>query len=486
MHLRQKIVSAVGWSIGIKTGFQLVTWAMTLFVIRILSPQDYGLMAITQLFINFMIGFSNVGLGDALIQQEYTPKSVISSAFGVTLLISVFLTLLFILLSYPIAAWYEDARLTSLIQVASLGFLFNGLMILPRVYMTKNMRIPEMFILELSSSLFGAVTVIVMAYEQYGVWSLMLGTLVGNVARLIGFVLLTKEYYIWPSLDINLVRPLFSYSKFRTLEYLTWIAFTSSDTLILSQWITPAELGIYTVAMNFAVMPLNKIAPIINSIAFPAFAMLQRQPIEARLYALKAMRVMAAVAVPIFFGISAVAPELVAIVFGAQWAAAGPILTTLSLAITFRAILLVIPNYLQGLGNAKAGFWCTASALIIFVPAFLVGCHWGIFGVGIAWLCGYPVVFVMNVVISAHQSTLNMKKVLMVPLEPIIAGTIMFISVKAFRYGIYDQSALIRLLALSAFGAATYLLVVFLFFRSLALEVTSLIRAMPSRATNSL
>ncbi len=106
MSLGQTVVSAVGWSTGIKVGFQLATWAMTLAVIRILTPDDYGLMAITQVFINVMAVFSNIGLGDALIQQENAPKPVAAAVFGVSILLSAVLTVLLSLAAYPIAVWY--------------------------------------------------------------------------------------------------------------------------------------------------------------------------------------------------------------------------------------------------------------------------------------------------------------------------------------------------------------------------------------------
>ena len=74
MSVGQKVVSAVGWSALIKIGFQAVNWAMTLLVIRILSPDDYGLMAISQVAINFMWGFANVGLGASLVQRDQPPS----------------------------------------------------------------------------------------------------------------------------------------------------------------------------------------------------------------------------------------------------------------------------------------------------------------------------------------------------------------------------------------------------------------------------
>ncbi len=194
MSLKQRVVSIVGWSVAVKIGFQVITWVMTLLVIRILSPNDYELMAISQVFANLILGFANFGLGDALVQREDTSPHVMASVFGALLLLSAVLTVFLALAAYPITWWYGDARLAPLIQVSSLSILLNGLMVLPRARLTKSLRVRQMVIIELTSGLIGAVVVVALAYAGHGVWALLLGWLAGNVVRLVGFATLTSEY----------------------------------------------------------------------------------------------------------------------------------------------------------------------------------------------------------------------------------------------------------------------------------------------------
>jgi O-antigen/teichoic acid export membrane protein len=197
---------------------------------------------------------------------------------------------------------------------------------------------------------------------------------------------------------------------------------------------------------------------------------------------MKAMRLMAIVAVPVFFGISAIAPEIVSLIFGPQWHAAEPILAVLSLAMTFRAILLVIPNFLQGIGNARAGFWCTATGALLFPPAFLIGCHWGALGICYAWLLVYPVMFIMNAVLASRHGGLDFSQLLAIPLKPIAAGIAMLVAVAAARALLPNQSNIFGLGILVPIGAATYAAVMVLVFRPLALEVVSLVLSRRSRA----
>lgn len=474
VSIGQKVVSAIGWSTAIKVGFQMLTWAMTLLVIRILSPDDYGLVALSQVVVNVLMIFSNFGLGDALIQREDVPRPVVASVFGLLLLLSTVLAVLVALAAPYIAAWYQEPRLTPLVRIASLSFLFAGVTALPRVYLIKSLRVRPMFIMELSSGLVASAVIVILAYSGYGVWSLVAGALVGQVAQVVGFITLTSEYFVRPSLNLRLVRPLMAFSFYRTMEYSLWVAFTSVDAVIIGWRLGALELGFYTVALNLAAMPLSKVAPIINQVAFPAFAMVQQDPAEARFYVMKAMRLMTMVAVPVFFGISAIAPELVALVFGPTWTATAPLLAVLGVAMSFRAVMLVIPNYLQGIGHAKASFWCNLASAALFTPLFLIGCQWGVLGVCYAWLLGYPFVFVATVLIAAHYGRLAVLPLLMTPVGPMAAGAVMLLAVTALRPVLPNMlfgAVLPELMMLVMIGATTYAGVMLVAFRPLVWEL---------------
>ena len=484
MSLRQKLVSAIGWSVGIKLAVQIIVWAMTLMVIRIISPDDYGLMAITQVFINFMLGFASLGLGDALIQRTETSKDIVARVFGVQIMIALALMALLCLAAYPIAHWYHDPRLVPLIQVSSIGYLFYAFAALPRAFLTKHMRVRPIFIVEAGSGLAGAAAVILLAFHDYGVWALMLGTMAGHLARLILYVVVASEFYVWPKFDLAGIGPLFSFGIFRTLEYTVWMIFVSADIFIVSSILGATAVGVYVVASNFATMPLSKIAPIINTTIFPAFALVQDQPAEARFYAMKGMRIMAVATVPVFFGICAVAPEIVDLIFGPNWLAAKSVLGILALATSFRAILLIVPNFLQGIGDSRGGFWCTATGAAIFPPAFLIGCQWGVVGVACGWLFGYFAVFALHAVIAARRGGLDVREMLLLPIPPMAAGIVMILAVTAVRRLLPPgMPETLSLLMLIATGAAVYGATVFLLFRDLAMEMIGMVYRSPSPAT---
>ena len=456
---------------------------MTLVVVRMLSPDDYGLMAELQIFVNFLLGFGSLGLGDALIQQNDTPKAVVARVFGVLLLTSAGFTVLLVLAAYPIADWYHDPRLVPLIQVVSLGFLFNGLTALPRVYLTKSLQLRSMLIIDLSSGFFGAALVIALAYG-YGVWALMLGWLTSNVLRLLGFVTLQREYYVWPRFNFDRPR---SAVRVRHLPDIgvhgvagvhlgrraDHQSLARADSI--GRLRGRAELRRRTAGRDRANREHDRVSGLRH--------VLQGRPAEAQFAILKALRMMATIAVPVFFGICATAPEVVDLVFGPKWVEAKSVLGVLAVATTFRAILIMIPNYLQGIGDLRAGFWCTATGAVIFPPAFVVGCHWGIEGVAYGWLIGYPVVFAINALITSRRGGVDFGALMLAPIRPMVVGVIMMAAVAAVRLMLPDGLPRIGYFAvLVAVGAATYCAVLFSLFRDLAMEMLRIVYRAPSVA----
>lgn len=473
---KNKLLSALGWSAALKLGFQALSWVMTLAVIRVLSPDDYGLMAISQAIMAFMLGFANMGLGDALLQREDTPQHLVAYAFGLLLLVSGALTLALASAAYPIASWYGDPRLIPLIQLSSLGFVFNALVLLPRTMLQKRMLMRPIFVADLSSGLAGAIITMGLAFTGHGVWSLLLGWLAANVVRVVACAAIGARYYVWPRLNIRAVRPLLGFGMYATLEYTAFMLITTADVLIVSRVLGAAEVGVYTVVLNFAALPLTKVAPIVNSIAFPAFAMVQGNKAEARFYLLKALRIMAVLVVPIFFGIAATAPEVVNLVFGPGWAAARPLLPILSLALTFRAMLILLPNYLSGIGDPKAAFWCTGAGALIFPVAVLVGCQWGLWGACWAWLASYPLVFAIEAWIAARRGSFPLSAILAAPIQPIVAGIVMVAAVTAVRLAVPDDwPELLRIALLIGTGAIVYPLVMLIAFRGVVVELRGLL-----------
>lgn len=271
------------------------------------------------------------------------------------------------------------------------------------------------------------------------------------------------------------MQPLIGFGAFSTLENLAFAGMTTADVLIVGHMLGAADLGVYAVTLNFAAMPLNKIAPIINSVAFPAFALVQSDPVGARFYAMKALRLMALMVVPVFAGIALTAPEIVDVVFGPQWAAARVLLPFLAVALVFRAMLIVPMNFLQGIGDAKGAFLSAVLGAGLLPLAILIGCLWGLAGVGWAWLLCYPVIFAITAALVGARGSLDVRSILAAPLRPILACLPMAGVVLGLRAWLpLAMNHLLGLAVLAMLGAAAYATTIWTMFPALRRELLGL------------
>lgn len=252
---------------------------------------------------------------------------------------------------------------------------------------------------------------------------------------------------------------------------------TSADVMIIGRLLGPAALGLYTVTLNFAALPLSKVAPIVNSVALPAFALVQDRRAEAAASLLKALRLMALLTAPVFLGIAATAPEIVDLVFGPAWAEAKPLLPLLCAALTFRAMLILVPNYLLGMGDAKAAFWCTATGAAVLPAAVLVGCTWGITGACAAWVVAYPVIFGLAALIAHRRGDVAWFGIVAAALRPLGAAAAMVAAVRLARLLMPETlPSLARLAAMAGIGAVVYASVIAFGFPTLFRELLQVIR----------
>lgn len=196
--LKRTLLRAIGWSAAIKIGFQMLSWGVTLLVIRLLSPADYGLNAIAQVSVGILLGVADIGLSKALIREQDPPIALARSVFGLVLAIAVSLALLLALAAWPIAGIYADPRLVPLVQVTGLALILDALCFPPRTVLARQMRLRPVFLAEPSAGLLGGVTSLLLAWWGFGVWALMLGSLIGALGRLGAFVLVGREHWVWP------------------------------------------------------------------------------------------------------------------------------------------------------------------------------------------------------------------------------------------------------------------------------------------------
>ena len=315
MSLRERVLSALRWSFVAKGIGQFFNWAITIYVIRLLSPEDYGLMATAMVFVGVLVPLGELGLGAAIIQRTEIDDDLVSKVFGVVLAISITLSVLLYSAAGLIANAFDEIRLIPVIEVLSLGLLISSFAVVPRALLTREIDFRSQSIVDMVSNLLGGVVVLVLALEGYAVWALVWSYIILTAVRSVGLNICAARLR-WPRFDLSGIGALVSYGAWLTLANFAWLISVHIDTLLVSKLLGMNPLGFYSVGKQLAHLPQSKIQGILNNVAFSAFSQIQDNPILARDHLLKYVRVSSIVSFPIFLGICAIAPEFVRVVLG--------------------------------------------------------------------------------------------------------------------------------------------------------------------------
>jgi O-antigen/teichoic acid export membrane protein len=452
--LRHKVLSGLRWSAGLRFFGQLITWIITIIVMRLLSPKDYGLMGMAGMFIAFLAMVNEIGLGAALIQRRDMDEGMVRQIFGILLIINFGLFFISLFVAPLLAAaFFKEQRLVPLIRLMSVQFIMASFVIIPQSIIDREMLFREKSIIELVSAVSGSLMTLLFALNGWGVWSLVWGSITISLCRTVGFNLI-RPYLHLPLFSFKRIGREISFGGYVAITRMLWSLYSQADILIIGRLLGKQLLGFYSVAFTLASLPMQKVSGIINQVAFPAFASVQTDIEKVTSHFLKAVRIMGLVAFPVFFGISSIAPDLVDIVLGEKWSLAIVPLQVLSLVIPIRMISNLISPTLLGLGRADVNFWNAVTASLMLPLGFLIGCYWwDIIGVSLAWVTIFPIIFLINLSRMLRTLKIGLLEVMAALRRPIVAAVIMYISVTMIKIILPGFEPITRL-SLSIIGGA--------------------------------
>lgn len=478
MDIRSKVMSALRWSAAARFLGQAVSWAITIMVIRLLTPGDYGLMAMAMVLVSFLVLLNTLGLDAVLVQEKDLDEQMRRQIFGVVIILN---TLFFSLLLFgagTVAAFYGEPALKPIVQVLSVQFLLLIFETLPQSKLERDIDFAQRSIVDFVTLVIGSLTTLVLALVGLGVWALIWGTLATNATRMIGLNLITRNQ-VWPSFSLRGMRKHLSFGGLVTTDRGLWYFFSESDKFIGGKLLGNHLLGYYAVASQLASLPIQKISGLLNSVAFPAFshAHAHNSVETVRGYLLKATRILGIAAFPVFFGISCTAEPIIASLLGEKWLPAAPLLQLLGVVMPFRLMSNIFPPLLWGVGHPGTSASNFLVAAILMPIAFYAGTRWGVIGLAYAWLCMYPLVFFITALRTCRTVDVGIIDYLLQMARPVAGGMIMYATVYFTQFWVYGSSGeWLYLLQLVVIGTLTYGTAMFVIDRDGLRETLELIR----------
>lgn len=323
--IKFQVFSGLLWKFAERIGAQAITFVLSIILARLLSPSDYGAIAVLLVFITIADVFVNAGFGSALIQKKDADDLDFSSVFYFSFIFSVFVYFVVFLAAPFIANFYNMPILQPALQVLALRIPAAAINSVQQAYVSRNMQFKKFFYSTLSGTAASALVGIFMAYNDYGIWSLV-GQYLSNAV--INTIVLFSVINWRPQLIFSLQRlkSLFSYGWKLLLSGLIDTGYQSLNSLLIGKFYTPADLAFFDTGKKFPMVIVTNINSSISSVLFPALASEQDEPERVKAHTRKAIQISSYIMWPMMLGMAACADSIVSLVLTDKWLSAVPYL----------------------------------------------------------------------------------------------------------------------------------------------------------------
>lgn len=330
--LKKQAFVGVGWNALGSFSTQGVNFVLQIILARLLSPSDYGIIAMMAIFLQVAAVFVDSGFGKALVQKKDCEEKDYSTVFYYNLAVSIGIYIILFAISPLVARFYDIPILTDVMRVASLVVIINALSIVQRTKLEKSIDFKSRSIVTFVSSLLSGVAGIIMAYYGFGVWALCGQSLLNSLLQLVFFYL----YVRWlPSLVFSKesFHEMFSFGSKLLATNIINVIYSNLYTIVIGKRFNSRDLGFYSRADQFAIFPSTNLCGVISGVAFPTLSKIQDDDDKLRFAYRKIIRYSSFIIFPLMIGLAAVADPFIRALLGEKWAETIPYLQILCFAL---------------------------------------------------------------------------------------------------------------------------------------------------------
>lgn len=377
-ELKKKGMAAVFWNLSGTVMKQGITFVISIFLARLLSPTDFGLVGMATVFIALAQSFSDFGMTSGLIQKKDPTEVQYSTVFYINLGISFLLMGLMILSSGWIANYYDNPEVGKIARFVSYSFVIHALNGVQNAQLTKALANKIKTIASLLSSIVSGVTGISLAYAGFGVWSLVYASLAGGVVQT---AVIWKASSWRPKALFNFaeVKPLLNFGSKMFASGLLDTAYNKLDVLIIGKIFTPATLGYYYRAISFNHLITKYTSGALQGVFFPVVSHLQNDR-EAQLRVIsKSLHIMSFLTFMLMGLLYIDARELIVLLFSDKWMVSVGYFKVMVFYAYAYPISVILVNVLSGNGQSGKFFqleiWKKVTGLVSMGIGFFFGMY---------------------------------------------------------------------------------------------------------------
>ena len=414
--LTNKTLHGLKWSYAF-TGLNFFSQLLfTYFLARLLSPKDFGLMAMANVILRFGSYFSQMGIGTAIIQKKKLDDEDIITAYLTTFVISTLFCILIIIMAPLAEILFHNSEIVNIVRIMSLSFIFSSVSTISISILRKTFQFKLLGTLDFVSFLFGnTLLAILLASLGFGVWSLVIASIAHSLLLLVLTTYYIKKNITFAKFSLNSAKLLLNYGgKYSFSSFLEFLTY-SSDTMIIGYYFTPTLLGIYNRATLLVQLPSQLISANLIKVLFPSLNELRLEKERFIKYHQTITLILGSILFGMCLFISINAREIVLIVLGDRWLGCIDILKVFALSIPFHLLInyygLVYDVY--GLMNYK--ILIKSVHFFVMVIVFLFLKTFGLIGIALGFVITELAFYFFY--IQSTSKVLKIKTVIMIHLH---------------------------------------------------------------------
>ena len=384
--LARRAAVGAGWLYSYRWLDRGLDFLALVVLARLLSPDDFGLVAIAASVVTIIEGLSAFDVNKALIRTRDDQRALFDTAFTLSMMRGIVSALCMA----AAAGFVTDGRIATILMVLALSPILTGLSNPKFVLFERDLVFSKLAILTLGAKIVSVTVTLLIAIMYRSYWALVVGMLVGTLITLILSYAL-RPYR--PRLSLARASEIFAFSGWLSLTSVVITLSMETDKIIVGRLLGIAETGLYFMTQRVGVLPTRELVSPLQRILFPSFSELAQDTQRLRRAAMESINVLASLSLPAGFGFALVANDFVPLVLGDQWNPIIHLLTILTPYLGLRATLSMTLPCVMALGRTKLLFGVSLAYALIHLPAFIVstalfglkGAIWSIVGAGVVY-----------------------------------------------------------------------------------------------------
>jgi teichuronic acid exporter len=367
------------WDALGKFGGQIVSFGISIVLTRLLTPQEYGIMGMAMVVIMFAHVFLEMGFNRAIIQSNNITHEQLSTVFYLNGFIAIVLMGICYFVAAPLAIFYNQPMIKPVFRVISVSFLLNGLSLVPSALLYKRLHFKSNSLLTLTAAIISGIVGVTMAYNGYGVWSLVVQSLLNSFIGLILYFISAKWFplFVFSSKSI---KPLWSYGNRLFASGVLEALYTRLDTFIIGKIFSVGTLGFYSRAQSIDGTVRQFSSGIILGSLFPYIAKYQHDKAFLKQLYLKYCHILLLISVGVSGILFLTAKPLFTILFTSRWLYSAELYQLMCIAGFVYPISSLMCNVISGVGNSSAFFRLEVYKKLLMLPVYLFGFLLGLKG----------------------------------------------------------------------------------------------------------